>query len=77
MTNPNMTIEKQCETSEKKKSMLSTLNRHPWIYVVVAFSVLIAAWATLIAIAIKNRPEPLPVQNAGVETVVRSPSDIE
>ena len=72
-----MSNEIQCETSEKKKSILSTLNRNPWIYVVVAFSVLIAAWATLIAIAIKNRPEPLPQQRPAEEKVVQSQSDLE
>ena len=67
----------QCETSEKKKSILSTLNRNPWIYVVVAFSVLIAAWATLIAVAVKNRQQPLPVQKAAEERLVQSQDDIE
>ena len=75
--NPNMSNKIQCETSEKKKSILSTLNRNPWIYVVVAFSVLIAAWATLIAVAVKNRPEPLPLQKPAEERVVQSQSDLE
>ena len=44
---------------------------------VVAFSVLIAAWATLIAVAVKNRPEPLPLQKPAEERVVQSQSDLE
>jgi uncharacterized membrane protein YdbT with pleckstrin-like domain len=37
------------------------LNRHPWLYVVLAFLVLIAAWGTLIVITMKNQPETIEV----------------
>ena len=36
-------------------------NRHPWLYVVLAFLVLIAAWSTLITITLKNQPESIEV----------------
>ncbi len=30
--------------------------RHPWIFVVLAFLVLIGAWSTLITLAVRNAP---------------------
>jgi len=36
-------------------------NRHPWLYVVLAFLVLIAAWATLFSITMNNQPEVIRV----------------
>lgn len=33
----------------------------PWLLVVVAFITLLAAWATTITIAERNRPVPIPV----------------
>jgi hypothetical protein len=38
------------------------LSRHPWIYVVLAFLVLITAWSTLISIAVKHTPEVIEVR---------------
>lgn len=35
------------------------LHRHPWLYVVIAFLVLIAAWSSLITITIKFQPESI------------------
>jgi hypothetical protein len=37
------------------------LNRHPWLYVVLAFVFLIAAWATLFTITMKNQPEVIEI----------------
>lgn len=37
------------------------LNRHPWLYVVLAFVLLIAAWATLFTITMKNQPEVIEI----------------
>ena len=37
------------------------LNRHPWLYVVLAFLVLICAWATLFTITMNNQPEVIRV----------------
>jgi hypothetical protein len=39
----------------------SFLNRHPWIYVVLAFVLLISAWSALITLAVKNSPETIEV----------------
>jgi hypothetical protein len=36
-------------------------NRHPWLYVVLAFLLLIAAWATLFTITMKNQPQVIQV----------------
>lgn len=38
-----------------------------WLWVVVAFVVLLSAWGTLITIALKNRPEPVPLKSAPAE----------
>lgn len=37
------------------------LNRHPWLYVVLAFMLLIGAWTTLFIITMKNQPEVIEV----------------
>ena len=39
----------------------SFLNRHPWIYVVLAFLLLISAWSALITLAVKNSPAQIEV----------------
>jgi hypothetical protein len=36
-------------------------NRHPWLYVVLAFLVLIGAWTTLVTITLNNQPEVIEV----------------
>jgi hypothetical protein len=38
------------------KPLTAFLSRHPWIYVVLAFVLLIGAWSTLISIAVKHTP---------------------
>ena len=38
------------------KPLAAFLSRHPWIYVVLAFMLLIGAWTTLISIAVKHTP---------------------
>lgn len=43
-------------------SMISFLNRHPWIYVVLAFGLLIAAWTSLISLAVDHTPEQIEIQ---------------
>jgi hypothetical protein len=35
----------------------------PWLYVAAAFLLLIAAWTSLILIAVKHSPERITVQN--------------
>lgn len=43
------------------KAINSYLSRHPWIYIVLAFVVLITAWSTLITVAIKHSPQTIQV----------------
>jgi hypothetical protein len=40
----------------------SFLSRHPWIYVVLAFLILITAWSSLISIAVKHTPQVIEVR---------------
>lgn len=35
--------------------------KHPWIYVVLAFLLLIGAWTTLITLAVKHAPQQVEV----------------
>lgn len=35
--------------------------RHPWIFVVLAFLLLIGAWSALIAVAVKHAPQQIEV----------------
>lgn len=42
--------------------MIGFLNRHPWIYVVLAFAALIAAWTSIIVISQKHRPQEIEVR---------------
>lgn len=41
--------------------MMSYLKKNPWLWIVVAFVLLIAAWSVLITIAVKNQPEKIPL----------------
>lgn len=36
----------------------------PWLYVASAFLLLIAAWSSLIFIAVKHTPERIPIQTS-------------
>ena len=47
-------------SSNPLRRLIRYTNDHPWIYVVLAFAILIAAWTTLIVIAVNNRQPPLP-----------------
>ncbi|WP_193214598.1 hypothetical protein [Luteolibacter marinus] len=38
------------------------LVRHPWLFVVLAFALLLAAWSTLITVAVKHAPQQVEVQ---------------
>lgn len=44
------------------KPLAAFLSRHPWIYVVLAFALLIGAWSTLISIAMKHTPPQIEVK---------------
>ncbi|HRQ89607.1 MAG TPA: hypothetical protein PLA50_12465 [Bacteroidia bacterium] len=35
------------------------LSRHPWLWVVVAFLLLIVAWSTLITLAVRHAPDEI------------------
>jgi hypothetical protein len=44
------------------KTLADFLVRHPWIYVIFAFLLLIGAWSTLISIAAKHSPQVIEVK---------------
>ena len=44
------------------KTVVEFLARHPWIYVLFAFLLLIGAWSTLISIAAKHSPQVIEVK---------------
>ncbi len=41
------------------KTVAVFVSRNPWIYVVLAFALLLAAWSTLISIAVKHSPQQI------------------
>lgn len=41
--------------------MIQFFRKRPWILVVVAFIILVAAWVSLITVAENNKPPPLEV----------------
>ena len=49
--------------------MIGFLNRHPWIYVVLAFALLIAGWTTIILLANKHRPQEIEVPHHGQKLI--------
>lgn len=44
------------------KNITAFMSRHPWIYVIFAFLLLIGAWSTLISIAAKHSPQVIEVR---------------
>jgi uncharacterized membrane protein YdbT with pleckstrin-like domain len=44
------------------KSIAAFVHRNPWVYIVLAFIVLLAAWSTLISIAVKYSPQQIEVK---------------
>ncbi|MEY3897800.1 MAG: hypothetical protein RLZZ214_3321 [Verrucomicrobiota bacterium] len=44
------------------KTIADFVYRNPWIYIVLAFVVLLAAWSTLISIAVKHSPQQIEVK---------------
>jgi uncharacterized membrane protein YdbT with pleckstrin-like domain len=44
------------------KTISEFVSRNPWIYVVLAFVVLLAAWSTLISVAVKFAPQQIEVK---------------
>ena len=43
------------------KAISEFVFRNPWIYIVLAFVLLLAAWSTLISIAVKHTPQQIEV----------------
>ena len=41
--------------------MMDLIRKKPWLWIVLAFVLLIAAWTVLISIAVNNQPEKIPV----------------
>lgn len=41
---------------------MNTMKSRPWIYVLLAFLLLIGAWSALITIAVKHAPEKIEMQ---------------
>ncbi len=37
----------------------------PWLFVIAAFMLLLAAWSSLIFIAVKHAPQSVPLETAG------------
>ena len=52
--------------------MIGFFNRHPWIYVVLAFGLLIGGWTTIVILSSKHRPEEIKVKR-GVESTLEEP----
>lgn len=44
------------------KTITAFISRNPWLYVVFAFIVLLAAWSTLISVAVKYAPQQIEVR---------------
>ena len=44
------------------KTIRSFVARNPWVYIVLAFVVLLTAWSTLITVAIKYSPQTVELQ---------------
>lgn len=44
------------------RSITEFFSRHPWLYIVLAFLVLLTAWSTLISIAVKHSPQRIEVK---------------
>jgi hypothetical protein len=44
------------------KSITAFIARHPWLYIVLAFVLLVAAWSALISVAVKHSPQQIEVR---------------
>lgn len=44
------------------KALAAFVSRNPWIYVVLAFALLLGAWSTLISVAFKYSPQQIEVK---------------
>lgn len=44
------------------KTVSTFVSRHPWLYVVFAFLLLLTAWSALISVAVKFSPQQIEVK---------------
>lgn len=44
------------------KSLTAFIGRHPWLYIVFAFLLLLTAWSALISVAVKHSPQQIEVK---------------
>lgn len=44
------------------KTIAAFIYRNPWVYIVLAFLVLLVAWSMLITIAVKHSPQQIEVK---------------
>lgn len=44
------------------KTVSDFISRNPWIYIVLAFIVLLTAWTALISVAVKFSPQQIEVK---------------
>jgi hypothetical protein len=44
------------------KTIAAFISRNPWIYIVLAFVLLLGAWSTLISVAVKYAPQQIEVR---------------
>lgn len=47
--------------------MIVWIRDRPWIWIVLVFVLLIAAWSVLIKVAMENQPEQVPVVQPGAK----------
>lgn len=48
--------------------MIAIFNRFPFLILVLCFGILIIAWCSLITIAVKFRPQAVPVQTSQAQS---------
>jgi multidrug efflux pump subunit AcrB len=44
------------------KTIAQFIYRNPWVYIVLAFMILLGAWSALISIAVKHTPQQIEVK---------------
>ncbi len=45
------------------KSIAAFVSRNPWLYVLLAFVLLLSAWSALISVAVKISPQQIEVKH--------------
>ena len=49
--------------STSSSEAIGWLARRPWLWVVLAFAVLLSAWSALFYVAMNNQPESIPLKH--------------